>query len=204
MKKLLSITFFAATVLILYSCANVGNGRTVSTDTVASESANKDVMQEALASSDYVETAADAVPDEVTITGTLKMMVSLWGEGARVQKYTTKKGEVKYRLVPDADADPWVSEYYDLEGEGEYLAYVVRLDKPMDVTPYISSDEDELIDAPVSDIMIVRNHAVPGKDFAEAYANKHVCITGTLDVPGGGWRNVTEVVMNIDEIKAIK
>ncbi len=74
------------------------------------------------------------------------------------------------------------------------------LDQPLDVLPYISESEADCTEPVVSEIMLVRHSKETGKKFAEIYANKHISATGTLYAPCAGMHNVTETVMDLQEI----
>lgn len=90
---------------------------------------------------------------------------------------------------------------YDLDDTDDYIAFVVEADQPIDVTSFVDPNADELLDdKKQSKFMIVSNDNGSKRKFASNYAYKRVRVTGTLYVPGAGWQNATEVVMNLKSI----
>lgn len=128
-------------------------------------------------------------PQQVTISGTLHMyLVTDYGEN--VQK-----------------VDRYVN-----AGEGAFIAFVLKMDKAIDMTQYLSQEEVEfLLDVDTtmqSEFMLVPDWEVfesfSGKDFAAQYAHKRVRVTGTLLCPMAGWRNITLVRMDFSKVEVIE
>ena len=137
----------------------------------------------------------------------VSLMLCMAGAGSPVCAQTRGaviEGTLRmYYLNNEGDCDV-ISQYRKADGENTYLAFVVELDKKRNVSSLLDEREREWLDDPYhSAIMIVPNFKYQPKDFAAKYANKRVRAKGSLYVPGGGWRNATEVVMDLKEIKRV-
>lgn len=125
----------------------------------------------------------------VTLSGTLHMYL--------VTNYGEKMQEV---------------DHYRKTGEGAFIAFVLKMDKAIDMTQYLSQEEVEfLLDVDTtmqSEFMLVPDWEVfesfSGKDFAAQYAHKRVRVTGTLLCPMAGWRNITLVRMDFSKVEVIE
>lgn len=95
-------------------------------------------------------------------------------------------------------------------GDGEYLAFVLKTDTPVDVSPFL--DRDELwalvdIEGTVmqSKFLLVPEHdlfeTISWRDYAERFAHKRIRVSGTLFFPMGGWQNVTPVRMDFSKVE---
>lgn len=129
-------------------------------------------------------------PPQVTLEGTLPMyMVTLYGDSLQ---------EIDHYRKPHK--------------EGECIAFVLKTDKPMDMTQYLSQEEiDFLSDNGTiwqSEFMVVPRWDLPEsiseKDFASQYANKRVRVTGSLLCPMAGWMNVTLVRMDFTKVELVE
>ena len=155
-----------------------------------------------------LETAKNKNKDsskEITIEGILRMYMLNSSGGDNLTYYTDAKGNV-INAVGEEDLDnPYcqtIYEYRETDFDNTYLAFVVEADNAIKVTPYLEAGDDEFLDNSFqSAFMLVPQFQYNGKDFAEKYANKRVRATGTLYVPGGGWRNATEVVMKLSNLE---
>lgn len=126
-----------------------------------------------------------------TYTSTYAQTKDLVAEGTLKMYYLDNAGEGKI-----------ISQYRKTDWTNTYLAFVVELDKKVNVMPYLDKNDKEWLDDSLqSAIMIVPEFKYTEKDFAAKYANKRVRVKGSLYVPGGGWRNATTVVMSLKEIK---
>ena len=97
-----------------------------------------------------------------------------------------------------------VSQFKETDGRNTYLAFVVELGKKVHVIPYLDEGDKEMLEeSSQSSIMILPMYKYSARNFATKYANKRVRAKGKLYVPGGGWRNATEVVMTLKEIKLV-
>lgn len=129
--------------------------------------------------------------------------------GVRTSVYAQSKDVViegvlkMYYLNNEGDCNV-ISQYRKTDGMNTYLAFVLDLGKKVNVLPFLDEDERDLLDKPhQSAIMIVPSYKYSARDFAAKYANRCVRAKGTLYVLGAGWRNVTEVVMELTEIKLV-
>lgn len=114
------------------------------------------------------------------------------------------EGVLKMYVLDSEGNEKEVSQYCKTDWSNTYLAFVVNSNIRVNVTTYIADGEEDFIDSPYqSSFMIVPQFKYSGKDFAAKYANKRVCVKGTLYIPGAGWRNATTVVMNLNDIKLI-
>ena len=144
---------------------------------------------------------------EVTIEGVLRMYLLNSSGGSDITYYTDAKGNV-INAVGEEDLDnPYcqtIYEYRETDFDNTHLAFVVEVDNAINVTPYLEAGDDEFLDDSFqSAFMLVPQFQYNGKDFAKKYANKRIRATGTLYVPGGGWRNATEVVMKLSNLELL-
>ena len=90
---------------------------------------------------------------------------------------------------------------HDLDYTEDYIAFVVETDRPIDVYPYLDESEREFLDNTMqSSFMIVSSQGCLKRKFAQNYAYKRVHITGHPYVPLAGWRNATDVVIDMNSI----
>ena len=133
-------------------------------------------------------------PPQVTLSGTISMyMVTRYGDGLQE-----------------------IDRYRKTTKEGEDVAFILKMDKKMDVTQYIETEEElkVLVDYAESDetmqseFLLVPNWDVlgsfSGKDFAAQFAHKPVRVTGTLFVPMAGWHYVTPVAMEYSRVEVVE
>lgn len=127
------------------------------------------------------------VASEVTIEGALTMyMVTRYGDEIQA-----------------------IDSYRKTTGEGEFVAFIVKTDKRMDMGRYLDGEELEALrennETMQSEFLIVPNWEVikpfSEKDFAAQFANKRVRITGTFFFPWAGWHYVTPVAMEYTKIE---
>lgn len=129
-------------------------------------------------------------PMETTIEGTLHM----------------------YHITLYGDSLQEIDHYRKTHNEGECIAFVLKTDKPMDMTQYLSQEEiDFLSDNGTiwqSEFMVVPRWDLPEsiseKDFASQYANMRVRVTGSFFYPDGGWQNVTPVRMDYTKVEVVE
>lgn len=144
---------------------------------------------------------------EVTIEGVLRMYLLNSFVGGSVTYYTDAEGNVINAVGEENTDNPYcqkIYEYRETDFDNTYLAFVVEVDNAINVTTYLEAGDDEFLDNSFqSAFMLVPQFQYNGKDFAEKYANKRVRATGTLYVPGGGWRNATAVVMSVRNIELL-
>ncbi|MBO4307859.1 MAG: hypothetical protein J5848_06075 [Bacteroidales bacterium] len=122
------------------------------------------------------------------------------------EKTMTVEGVVQMWIVNaygDDDNDPIVSEWRETDSDNEFLNFVVHTDKPINITQYV--DPDEIFDdLDVCSDFTLRSYDKPmGKDFASAYANHRVKVTGTVSISQAGWRNTPPVLFEIKSITII-
>ena len=150
----------------------------------------------------------DNSASEVTIDGVLKMyLLNNMGDGS-VTYYLDEDGNTEYVTVEDDYDSPYsraISQYIETDGVNECVVIIVEVDNAIDIRPYLTEDDMEFCDEYFqSAFMVVPNFQYTEKDFAETYANKRVRAKGTLYVPLGGWRNATDVVMDLRTINLLK
>ncbi len=120
-------------------------------------------------------------------------------------KPATIEGVLKMYYIDVYGDGKVVNTYQETDWYNTYLAFVIEPSKPFDVRPYVSASELENVPPMQRQFMIYPNFKnLTARAFAQKYANKRVRVTGTLYVPGGGWRNMTEVVMDMTKIELVK
>lgn len=146
-------------------------------------------------------------PLKVTLEGVLKMYLLDNMSGGDVIYYKDEYGRTYYTEVEENSNKPYskvVSEYIDINNENQYLAFVVETAQAIDVTRYLTeSDNDFLSEKAQSAFMIVPNFRYTSAEFAQKYANKRVRVSGLFYVPMAGWRNATDVVMDLRRIEVV-
>lgn len=157
-----------------------------------------------------LETAKNKKNDsskEITIEGILRMYLLNSSSGGSVTYYTDAEGNVINAVGEEDTNNPYcqtIYEYRETDFDNTYLAFVVEVDNAINVTTYLEAGDDVFLDNSFqSAFMLVPQFQYNDKDFAEKYANKQVRATGTLYVPGGGWRNATAVVMSVRNIELL-
>ena len=111
-----------------------------------------------------------------------------------------------YLLNTDDDYGQEVSQYCETDYTNTYLAFVVKCDKVINVEPYLDEGDVEFLGSDnlyYSSFMLAKWHGFSARELASRYANRRVRVRGALSVPGGGWRNATNVVMDMKEIKLV-
>ena len=129
-------------------------------------------------------------PVETTIEGTLHM----------------------YHVILYGDSLQEIDHYRKTGKEGECITFILKTDKPVDMTPYLSQEEIEFLSdngtTLQSEFMVVPRWDLPEsiseKDFASQYANKRVRVTGSLLCPMAGWMNVTLVRMDFSKVEVVE
>ena len=115
----------------------------------------------------------------------------------------TLEGKLTMYLYANYGEKKQKIDHYLHTGEGACVAYVLKSDKKIDVTPYLYPEEigffSERGAAKQCEFMIVPDwdlyESFSDKEFAEKFANKRVRVTGKMIYPGFGWHNVTPLVM---------
>lgn len=128
------------------------------------------------------------------------------------QEKATFSGTLHMYLVTDYGENVQKVDRYVNAGEGAFIAFVLKMDKAIDMTQYLSQEEVEfLLDVDTtmqSEFMLVPDWEVfesfSGKDFAAQYAHKRVRVTGTLLCPMAGWRNITLVRLDFSKVDVIE
>jgi len=119
-------------------------------------------------------------------------------------KQATLEGVLRMCVVDNEGNVRTVSKYQETDCHRLCLVFVVELSKKLNVVPYLEDGEDDFISSPYqSGIMVVPQFSYSAKNFAAQYANKRVRVSGNLYAPGGGWRNATDVVMELKNIKQL-
>lgn len=133
-------------------------------------------------------------PPQVTLEGTLTM----------------------YKVTRYGDSLQEIDRYRKTTKEGEYVAFILKTGKKMNVTQFIETEEElkvlveyaESDETMQSEFLLVPNWDVfesfSEKDFATQYANKHVRVTGTLFFPMAGWHYVTPVAMEYSRVEVVE
>jgi len=126
---------------------------------------------------------------------------------------TTIEGTIHTYLVTlYGDSLQEIGHYRKTHKEGECIAFVLKTDKPMDMTQYLSQEEIDFLSEDgttwQSEFMVVPRWDLPEsiseKDFASQYANKRVRVTGSLFCPMAGWMNVTLVRMDFTKLEVVE
>lgn len=134
------------------------------------------------------------------ILGALCPLLLFCLSGEAYAQRATLEGVLKMYVIDNTGEGREVSAYEETDRENTFLAFVVEM-TPTDLGQYLDSDGlAELSDSVQTDVMVVPQFRYRGKAFADKYAGKRVRVTGILSVPGGGWRNATEVVMELQKI----
>lgn len=120
-------------------------------------------------------------------------------------KDITLEGTLIMQVIRVDGTSERVYKHVETDWMNDYLAFILEVNKPANVKPYLDKCDFELLDPDATfESFMVYPSFDDARKFAEKYANKQVRITGPLHVPGGGWRNATEVILNISEIELVK
>lgn len=117
-----------------------------------------------------------------------------------------------YMVTRYGDSLQELDRYRKTTKEGEYVAFILKTDKPMDMSPYLSQEEIEFLSDNgttwQSEFMVVpdweKYESFSEKDFAAQFANKRVRVTGSLFCPMAGWQNVTPVRMDYTKVEVVE
>ena len=129
-------------------------------------------------------------PAQATLSGTLHMyLVTLYGDSLQE-----------------------IDHYRKTHKEGERITFILKTDKPVDMTPYLSQEEIEFLSDNgtmwQSEFMVVPDWEVyssfSNETFAAEYAHKRVRVTGSLFCPMAGWRNATLVRMDYTKVEVVE
>lgn len=119
-------------------------------------------------------------------------------------KQVTFDGVLKMYLVDSDLNSRVVSDYRETDGMNNALTFVITLPNKINIVPYLEPGEDDLISSPYqSAVMVLPQFTYSSREFAAQYANKRVRVSGNLYAPGGGWRNSTDVVMQMHSIELL-
>lgn len=121
-----------------------------------------------------------------------------------VTREVTLEGTVTMWVYNNSDSAERVYNYVETDWMNTYLAYILELDKSIDVTPYLMKSDLDFLYNHTHNCFMIEPTFDNSKRFAQQYANKRVRITGMMYVPAAGWRNVTEVVLGISEIDVLE
>lgn len=128
-------------------------------------------------------------PAQASLSGTLHMyLVTLYGDSLQE-----------------------IDHYRKTHKEGECIAFILKTDKPVDMTSYLSQEEIEFLSDNgstwQSEFMVVpdweKYESFSEKDFAEQYAHKSVRVTGSLFCPMAGWQNATLVRVDFTKVELV-
>lgn len=124
----------------------------------------------------------------------------------------TLEGTLTLYLVTDyGDGGQEIDQYRET-GDGEYIAFVLKTDKQLDMSQYLDKEDLEYLVVYAGETRQFRFMLVPtselfesflGKDFAARYANKRVRVTGHLFFPLAGWHYVTPVAMEYSRVEVV-
>lgn len=121
-----------------------------------------------------------------------------------------------YMVTRYGDSLQEIDRYRKTTKEGEDVAFILKMDKKMDVTRYIETEDElkvlveyaESDETMQSEFLLVPNWDVfesfSEKDFAAQFAHKRVRVTGTLFVPMAGWHYVTPVAMVFSRVEVVE
>lgn len=135
-------------------------------------------------------TPSQSTSHEVTLSGTLHMYhVTLYGDSLQE-----------------------INHYRKTHKEGECIAFILKTDKPVDMTPYLSQDEIEFLSDNgsiwQSEFMVVPDwemfESFSYEAFAAQFAHKRVRVIGELFCPMAGWQNATLVRMNFTKVELVE
>lgn len=124
----------------------------------------------------------------------------------------TIEGKVSMYLVSEYGDNMQKVDHLSNIGEGSFVAFILKTDKPMDMSPYLSQEEIEFLSDNgttwQSEFMVVpdweKYESFSEKDFAAQFANKRVRVTGSLFCPMAGWQNVTPVRMDYTKVEVVE
>lgn len=141
----------------------------------------------------------------VILNSALMLIGSIGVLNAQTTTQVTLEGTLHIYLVTNyGDEIREVDRYYRT-GESSMIAFVLKTAKPVDVAPYLSQEEIEILSGKESEFMVVPDYDnFSYEAFASQFAHKRVRITGTLVVPMGGWRNVTTVRMDFSKVELVE
>lgn len=126
---------------------------------------------------------------------------------------TILSGTLHLYLVTDYGEGGQIIDQYQKTGEGEYVAFILKTDKQLDMTQYLDKEDVENLveysgETKQSAFMLVPTFDLAGsfseKDFAAQFAHKPVRVTGTLFVPMAGWHYVTPVAMAFSRVEVVE
>lgn len=129
-------------------------------------------------------------PPQITLSGTLHMyLVTLYGDSLQE-----------------------IDHYRKTHKEGECITFILKTDKPVDMSQYLSQEEIEFLSDNgttwQSEFMVVpdweKYESFSEKDFATQFANKRVRVTGSLFCPMVGWQNATLVRMDFTKVEIVE
>lgn len=118
-----------------------------------------------------------------------------------------------YMVTRYGDSLQELDRYRRTTKEGEYVAFILKTDKQLDMTQYLDKEDVENLveysgETKQSAFMLVPTsnlaESFSAKDFATQYANKHVRVTGTLFFPMAGWHYVTPVAMEYSRVEVVE
>lgn len=121
-----------------------------------------------------------------------------------------------YKVTRYGDSLQEIDRYRKTTKEGEYVAFILKTDKKMNVTQFIETEEElkvlveyaESDETMQSEFLLVPNWDVfesfSEKDFAAQFAHKRVRVTGTFFFPMGGWHYVTPVAMEYSKVEVVE
>ena len=121
-----------------------------------------------------------------------------------------------FKVTLYGDSLQEIDRYRRTTKEGEYVAFILKTDKKMNVTQYIETEEELKVlteyapsdETMQSEFLLVPNwdifESFSEKDFAAQFAHKRVRVTGTLFVPLAGWHYVTPVAMEYSRVEVVE
>lgn len=158
----------------------------------------------------------------VGIVATLFSVPSLFGQTvlqsgihtiSSVQEATLSGTFHLYYVSEYGDKISEVDSYRLAVGDGECLAFVLKTDTPVDVSPFLDRDElQALVDIEgtvmQSEFMLVPDQnlfeTISWRDYAEQFAHKRVRVSGTLFFPMAGWHYITPVAVEFGRVEVLE
>lgn len=142
------------------------------------------------------------------------LLLSLFSNlSAQSSPKVTIEGTLHLYLVTDYGEGGQKIDQYRKAGKGEYIAFIQKTDKKMDMAQYLDKEDVENLveyggETKQSVFMLVPTsnlaESFSAKDFAAQFAHKHVRVTGTLFVPMAGWHYVTPVAMVFSRVEVVE
>lgn len=118
-----------------------------------------------------------------------------------------------FKVTLYGDSLQEIDRYRRTTKEGEYVAFILKTDKKLDMTQYLDKEGLENLvvyagETKQSEFMLVPTfelaESFSGKDFATRYAHKRICVSGTLFFPMAGWHYITPVAVEFGKVEVLE